>query len=77
METINVDNALHLASEGLGIALVTDSVKKKASQESLIYFKLNESKYKNTIVIAYNKNFNLSKAAKLFLNLAIMRFNTL
>ncbi|EZX22492.1 MULTISPECIES: LysR family transcriptional regulator [Mammaliicoccus] len=74
VETINVDNALYLVNEGLGITVVPASVKMKSSHQNVKYFKLNEFVYKNTVAIAYNKHYDISKAASVFLNLAIMRF---
>ncbi|WP_232167573.1 hypothetical protein [Staphylococcus simulans] len=39
METMSIDNALKLASEGLGITLVTESVKNNNIHKSAYYFK--------------------------------------
>lgn len=74
METINIDNALYLADAGIGLTIVPESVKDKATHGNLHYFKLDESKYRNHVVVAFNKNHNVSKAASVFLNLAKMRF---
>ncbi|BBD88780.1 LysR family transcriptional regulator substrate-binding protein [Staphylococcus caprae] len=74
METINIDNALYLTNAGIGLTIVPESVKNKAAHKNIQYFKLDETQYKNNVVIAYNKNRDISKAASVFLNLAKMRF---
>ncbi len=74
METINIDNALYLTNAGIGLTIVPESVKNKTTHENIQYFKLDETHYKNNVVVAYNKNRDISKAASVFLNLAKMRF---
>lgn len=74
METINIDNALYLVGEGLGMTLVPNSAKLKQPNTKAVYFELDPNQYKNTVAVAYHKKTLLSKAAQAFLNLAIIRF---
>ena len=52
METINIDNALYLTNAGIGLTIVPESVKNKAAHKNIQYFKLDETQYKNNVVIA-------------------------
>ncbi|KRG10823.1 LysR family transcriptional regulator [Staphylococcus sp. NAM3COL9] len=76
METISVDNALNLASEGLGITFVPESVINNNVHKNAHYFKLDTHKYNNTVAIAYHKDMPTSKAAKTFIELAIRTFKS-
>ena len=73
METINIDNALYLTNAGIGLTIVPESVKNKAAHKNIQYFKLDETQYKNNVVIAYNK-IAIFQKQRVFLNLAKMRF---
>lgn len=76
METISIDNALNLASEGLGITFVPESVINNNVHKDAQYFKLDTDKYNNTVAIAYHKDVHISKAAKTFMELAIRTFKS-
>ncbi|WP_105994025.1 LysR family transcriptional regulator [Staphylococcus simulans] len=76
METMSIDNALKLASEGLGITLVPESVKNNNIHKSAYYFKLDIQEYNNTVAIAYPKNRKLTKASRRFIDTAIQSFKT-
>lgn len=75
METISVDNAMMLASEGLGMTFVPESVKNNKHKHAH-YFKLDRTKYSNSIAVAYHKDVALSRAADAFIELALQTFKT-
>ena len=76
METISVDNAMMLASEGLGMTFVPESVKSNNKHKHAHYFKLDPIQYSNSIAVAYHKDVTLSKAADAFIELALQTFKT-
>lgn len=78
METISVENALRLSSEGLGITIVPESVKLRSSYFKGHYVCINPKKYYNQVVMAYksSKHDHLSEAAKSLIEMAKAHYNT-
>ena len=78
LETINAENALRLANNGVAITVVPQSViESVAFKVEANLYPLKSPEFKSHIVISYHKNVQLTPAAVAFIQLAKERFQNL
>jgi len=77
LETLNAENALRLANNGVAITIVPQSViESVALKVDANLYPLKHPEFKSHIVISYQKNARLTPAALAFIQMAKERFHS-